>query len=526
MTQLLRVEAIRAIEQTALAHLPTGTLMTRAAEAVAEQSVRLLRRLPPKTSVVALVGPGNNGGDALIATLMLRQRGFAARALALTPAAPQTPDAQWAWTQAAQAGLVPELMGDTFDTFGTQRVQSCLFIDGLFGIGLRRGLEGEALRWCQLLNRHEALVVAIDVPSGLNADVGCVLGGAAGSAIRATHTVTMIADKPGLHTGSALEYVGQVSVASLGLETTQPWPSEISAAHVGALLDADAVSDWIPRRSADSHKGRFGSVRVIGGAPGMQGAALLAARAAQSSGAGKVAIEGHEAGLHDLSQPQLMSALPGQSLTGVDSIVIGCGMGLSERARQRLRDVIDTDAALVMDADALNLVADDKFGCTSRATLKRQGPTVITPHPLEAARLLGTDARLVQSDRLTSAHALATRLNAVVVLKGAGSIISDPAGRWAISQAGDASLATAGTGDVLAGVIGGLMAQGLNAWQASCLGVWCHGRAGEHWRATQGPAAIGLSAGELPALIRGILNRHAGRLRQERLQGLPNGFQH
>ncbi len=506
MSRLLCVEAIRAIEHEALRHKPAGSLMQQAAEAVAVQAARLLRSLPPQTPVCALVGPGNNGGDALIAALRLRQRGFSVRALAIAQPAARAPDAQWAWRTAEQAGLTPSIVTDPTETMQAQQVQATLFIDGLFGIGLTRGLEGAALRWCQMLNAHRASVIAIDVPSGIDADRGCIVGGARDAAIRATHTVTMIADKPGLHTGVALEYVGQLRLADLGLVTDVLPINMTDKGLVGDLLDAKAVRSWVPRRHADSHKGRFGTVRIIGGASGMRGAALLAARAAQCVGAGKVAIEAPDSWLHDPAQPQLMAAAPGQSLTDVDAVVIGCGLSRTDWASQRLREAVGASAALVLDADALNILADEGYGCADGRAFDRGTSTVVTPHPLEAARLLRTEVQQVQSDRIASAQTLALRLQAVVVLKGAGSVIASPSGQWAISGAGDASLASAGTGDVLAGAIGALMAQGLSAWQAAGLAVWCHASAGERFRTNQARAAIGLSAAELPTLMRTVLN--------------------
>ena len=509
MSRLLCVEAIRAIEHEALRHKPAGALMQQAADAVAAQAARLLRSLPPQTPVCALVGPGNNGGDALIAALRLRQHGFSVRAIAIAPPAARATDAQWAWRTAEQAGLRPAIVTDPAETTQAQQVQATLFIDGLFGIGLTRGLEGAALRWCQMLNAHRATVISIDVPSGIDADRGCVVGGARDAAIRATHTVTMIADKPGLHTGLALEHVGQLSIADLGLVADALPTNMASRKLVGELLVAAAVRSWVPLRYADSHKGRFGTVRIIGGASGMRGAALLAARAAQCMGAGRVAIEAPDSWLYDPAQPQLMAAAPGHSLADVDAVVIGCGLGRADWARQRLHEAVADNSALVIDADALNILADHGYGYRHEQALGRGGSTVVTPHPLEAARLLATEVQQIQSDRIAAARTLASRLQAVVVLKGAGSVIADPSGQWAISGAGDASLASAGTGDVLAGAIGALMAQGLTAWQAAGLAVWCHAKAGERFRVSQAPAAIGLSAAELPTLMRTVLNHFA-----------------
>jgi hydroxyethylthiazole kinase-like uncharacterized protein yjeF len=499
---LLRSPAIRAIERDALARTAPGTLMARAALAVADAAEGLLRQRPAGTPVHAFCGPGNNGGDALLAAILLHQRGFAARAFELadigTGPAGHPADAARVREQAHALGLAPEPVASETAlrllVGGTSPDQPPLLLDGLFGIGLGRPLAGLAETFCWLLAELRPLVVAIDVPSGIDADTGAVVGGAGARAVQATLTITMIADKPGLRTGAALDHVGRVEVAGLGIEV----PPDPSGA--GCLIDRQAAALLLPARSRDSSKGRFGSVLVAGGGSGMAGAALLAARAAQYAGAGKVAIVSPDAPVFDPGQPQLMSHRPGQAIDPRATLVAGCGLGTGERAQALFERLLAGRQALVLDADALNLLA----GNGDPVPPAGRPLPVLTPHPLEAARLAGSDVGAIQADRVAAACTIAAARHAIVVLKGAGSVIAAPNGGWAIIDSGGPALASAGSGDVLAGLIGGLLAQGLPAWDAAALGCWTHGAAGDLWSRSRAHAA-GLSAAELPRLARRVL---------------------
>jgi ADP-dependent NAD(P)H-hydrate dehydratase / NAD(P)H-hydrate epimerase len=524
---LLSTDRIRAIERDALAATGEGALMQRAARAVADACARQLRALPARTPVLALIGPGNNGGDALLAAMMLRALGYQVDALAPSaapPSAAQAPDAarvRARWD--AQGGRL-----EPADRLAALLAQRPLVIDGLFGIGLVRPIERDSPpgRIVQAVNDAGLPVVAVDVPSGLNADRGCVVGD--GVAMQATVTVTMIADKPGLRTGAGAALAGCVVVADLGLASMPGEPGD-----VGRLLSAPDFAGAIAPRARDAHKGRFGDVLVVGGAEGMRGAALLAALGAQAVGAGRVIVgqlphgdrPSHGGGATadtqgpPLLHPELMTRAlgAGGDLGSADAITVGCGLGTGDVARRLLQAAIAHPAALVVDADGLNLIAAD--GALRQALQQRATPgcaTVLTPHPLEAARLLGTDTMTVQRDRITAACRIADGTGAVVLLKGAGTVVAEPGGRWTINASGGPILSVAGTGDVLAGAIAGLLAgaitaqvaQVTHAAHAARLGAWLHGAAGDALASRADyHAGIGLAASRLAEAIRERINQ-------------------
>ncbi len=503
MSALFPTDSLRRLEAAALADLPPGTLMARAAEAVAAVTARLARTLAPGRPVLALAGPGNNGGDALLAAALLRERGYPCSAVALRGAPPSCGDAAGAWRSAQAAGLRIEPPG----ALDARLAVAPIVIDGLFGIGLDRPLAGDARRFCEAVAQAALPVVAVDLPSGIDADTGAIVGGPAGCAMRATRTVTMIADKPGLRTGTALDHVGTVEVAALGLEAAREASAREAGTAIGRLFDAGSAAAMLAPRARDSNKGSFGSVLAYGGARGMRGAALLAARGAQALGAGKVFVGSPDGEPFDPGQPQLMTAPAEPDFGACDAVAIGCGLGRSELARQRLAAALAAAPALTIDADALNLIAADPSLLAARPVA---APTrcVMTPHPLEAARLLGCEAAQVQADRRAAAAALAQRYRMVVLLKGAGSVVADPGGAWWIVGAGSPALASAGTGDVLAGMISALLARGHDGSRAACLGAWLHGRAGMHFELAHGHAE-GLSAAELPQWVREALHETA-----------------
>jgi hydroxyethylthiazole kinase-like uncharacterized protein yjeF len=567
--RLLRTDAIRAIEAQGLAATGTGVLMSRAAQALADVCAQHLRRLPAGTPVLALAGPGNNGGDALLAALALHARGWSVQALALSADEPSAPDARraWrAWRTQRDACWAPDQLEPWLRSL---QGRSALVIDGLFGIGLTRGLSGPARQIAESLNARRTLtVIAADVPSGIDGDTGAVIGDAMSIAIRASVTVTFIADKPGLHTGAGLVHAGQVIVADLGLPNDSAWtvhddrvgsstetPRSGSPLSQGLCIDTALAQALLPTREADSHKGRHGDVLVVRGAPSMQGASILALLGAQAVGAGRLTLGIDQADLPGAAgaslirslQPELMTRLlqidpapaaePGASdrdgsqqlalnaLGMAHALVAGCGLGRRPAAQRTLDTVLSHPAALVLDADGLNIVAESARGPELIADRAGSGlQTVLTPHPLEAARLLGASTSEIQRDRIGAAAQLAARTHAIVVLKGAGTVIAWPAkdsvtasqperwlhASWAISTRGGPLLAVAGTGDVLAGVIGGLLAQGVRARDAACLGVWLHGAAAD--ALTEDPAwagGIGLPASRLPESIRAVINQLA-----------------
>jgi hydroxyethylthiazole kinase-like uncharacterized protein yjeF len=337
----------------------------------------------------------------------------------------------------------------------------------------------------------------LDVPSGLDADTGGVIG-PDGVAVRATHTITFLGDKPGLHTGDGCDHAGRVHVNRLGADGLHT-----EAAH-GRLNAPALFAAYLTPRRNNSHKGSHGDIAVLGGARGMAGAGILAARAALFAGAGRVFVAAVDPGPGlDPLQPEIMFRDAMDFAFDGRTVVAGPGMGDSAGATHLLAKVIDGTGPLLVDADALNLCAASPDLAARLAA--HDGEVVITPHPLEAARLLGVTAAIVQADRLENARELAQRLNAVVVLKGAGSVIARPDGEIALNATGNPGLATGGTGDVLAGLIGTLLGQGWPAWEAALAGTWLHGAAADRLVAS-GAGPIGLTAGELPRAIRAELN--------------------
>jgi ADP-dependent NAD(P)H-hydrate dehydratase / NAD(P)H-hydrate epimerase len=466
--------------------LPLGTLMERAGRAAAQW---LDRRLPPRPgSFLVLCGPGNNGGDGYVCARMLRELGHAC--ICWAPAACVTQDgrrAQAAWSEAGGESIPDLPKSRRFD----------LIVDAMFGIGLSRPLSGPYLDASNWVNQSDVEVVALDVPSGLDADSGIWVGDVAG--VRAQATLTFLGDKPGLHMSDGCDAAGTVVVDHLGIETSQA---------PGRLNGPDQFAAILKRRDCNSHKGRYGSVAVIGGDVGMTGAALLAGRAALRLGAGRVYVccIGDPDLRVDPICPELMIRSLDQ-LPQVQVSVIGCGLGTSERARRALRQALGTDTPLVVDADALNLIATDEP--LRQALAGRQAPCVLTPHPGEATRLLAdVPAIHVNADRIAAAVALAQTLRSTIVLKGAGTVIvdrSDHGEPYWINPTGGPALATAGTGDVLSGMIGALIAQGFPIRTSTLAAVWLHGRAAE----VHG-ADLGLLASEVPQLAARELARLRG----------------
>ncbi len=455
-TPLLSVAELRTIEKSAQSDLPPGTLMARAGAAIAGRIDALQPGKP--LSICVIAGPGNNGGDGYVAARALLDAGH--RVTCVQVAKPAAADARNALANWKSSGGKTRMDLPTEQDFD-------VIVDALLGTGQTRPLQGALLAAAQWINEQRTHVIAIDVPSGLDVDRGCWAGGVGG--VYASETITFIADKPGLHTGDGVDAAGNVTLDKLGVEP---------ASTRTMLADPSDFPEIVAPRRRNTHKGSYGNALIIGGGAGMVGAALLAARAALTIGAGRVYIDciGAPEFRVDLFQPELMFR-PYASIENPHSIVIGCGLGKSDAARRALQWALDSDAALIIDADALNLLSQGP--ALSECLAARNVTTVLTPHPLEAARLLQASADDVQADRITHARELATRYRSIVVLKGAGSVSVHVNGRCAINPTGSPALATAGTGDVLAGLLGGLLAQHFDPWQATLAATWLHGRAGE-----------------------------------------------
>lgn len=491
-TDLFSVSQIRAIEQAALDSLPQGTLMQRAGAAVASAAARLLSGTHPAHLLVA-AGPGNNGGDALEAAALLAAAGHdVCIAMPLLPSA-MPADAQLS-LEKARNSAAHFLAADTI----LNQTPWDLVIDGLFGIGLARPLENQFAELADHLNSLTCPVLAIDIPSGLDADHGTVVGDN-GVAVRASATVSFIADKPGLHTAQGRDYAGEVFIESLGInDSLYPQP-------LAQLNGVRLFKSLLAQRLHASHKGSYGDLTVIGGAHGMGGAVLLAARMGAMAGAGRVyaGFLGATPAFDPL-HPELMCREAATLALTTGAVVAGPGLGQSREAQDALARVLGSDLQLVLDADALNLIAAEP--ALQQQLRQRRAGAVLTPHPLEAARLLGTTAASVQADRLSAARTLATSLQSVVILKGSGSVIANPQGQLVINPTGNPALATAGTGDVLSGLCGSLLAQQWPIWEAALASVWLHGGAADTMVA-KGIGPRGITAGEFLPYIRSALNQ-------------------
>lgn len=435
-------------------------LMQRAGQA-AWQCV--LQHWPQARRIVVVCGPGNNGGDGYVLARLARQSGREVSVLHLPDAAPRTPLAQRACIDYLAIGGHVELSLNCL-------AQADLIVDALYGIGFSRAPEAADVALIETVNRAGAPVLALDVPSGVDA----VSGNVPGSAVRADCTLQFIVAHQGLHTGAALEYVGQLLLDDLDVP---------AAAFDGVVATAlrwpqSLLARYLPPRRLNTHKGESGHVLCIGGNHGSGGAVMLAAEAALRSGAGLVSVATRAAHVAPLLVrcPEAMphaientvELMPLLARAGV--VAIGPGLGQDDWARGLYSTALSCGKPLVIDADALNLLA---------AALQPLAHTILTPHPGEAARLLATDTASVQGDRFAAARALAERYSAVVVLKGAGTVVAAPGQVTRVIPAGNPGMAVGGMGDLLTGVIAALCAQGLSLFDAASAGALLHALAGD-----------------------------------------------
>ena len=477
------VHATRQIEQIAGSSLPPHTLMARAGEAIACLTEALA---PHAQTLWVACGPGNNGGDGLVAATLLhkhqQQRGLNRRICLTLEGDPDKlpPDASDALQSALASGLSLRIQPPAQYDFA---------IDALLGIGASREPEGNLANLLSRLRNSHSPVLAVDVPSGLMADTGVLLGQSATPAA-ARYTLSLLTLKPGLFTGDGRDAAGDIWFDSLGVGP------EMAAPATALLYATKPDTARAPRRHA-SHKGSYGDVLVIGGqglgvnGVAMCGAPLLAARAAIRSGAGRVFLILLEECLPeyvvDPLQPELMfrtlAAAHRDNLMERSAVVCGCGGG--EALVPVLPTVLSDARTLVLDADALNAISADarlQVGLSDRQT--RSCTTVVTPHPLEAARLLGCSTQQIMADRMLAATELSQRFGVICVLKGSGTVIAAPGKPPTINASGNAALATAGTGDVLAGILGASLAMsggGAGAHAATLNSVFEHGRLAEEW---------------------------------------------
>ena len=510
---LFSVAATRVLEQHAQTQLAPHTLMQRAGLAVARLALALR---PHAQCIWVACGPGNNGGDGFEAAMHLHQWG---KHVVLTwtgmshgkTALP--PDAQASYARALAAGV-------TLAKHPPPDFDFC--IDALLGIGASTSADTKhpvntfIQQWLCIMQASGKPMLAVDIPTGLNADTGhstpmpspeaatkSIAGhvhkqGSAADFLPdfQRFTLSLLTLKPGLFTASGRDSAGQVWFDDLGVQCVGA-----AASPTATLLGKDDIS-YRPKSAApqSSHKGSFGDVAVLGGESTphshMAGAALLAARAALHAGAGRVfvALLGDSAISIDPQQPELMFRSP-DALDFKNQVIV-CGCGGGEAIKSVLAKVLSNAPRAVLDADALNAIANDSSLQTLLIARRGRGyKTILTPHPLEAARLAGTTAAAVQADRLAAACQLAERFQCTVVLKGSGTVIATPGELPRINASGNALLATAGTGDVLAGMVGAYLAAGLSAFEAACGAVFVNGDLADVWL-TQRPGEV-LTASKL-----------------------------
>jgi len=501
MRRAYQVAAVRAAERALMDLLPDGTLMRRAAASLASAGVALLTRRPGHVygaRVVVLAGSGDNGGDALYAGALLARRGAAVTAIAAGPKAHEGGAAE---LRAAGGGLTGDL-GDAADLLA----RADLIIDGLLGIGGRGGLREPFAGLARQAGQADGTVVAVDLPSGIDADTGAVDG----PAVRADATVTFGAIKPGLLIDPGAGHAGTVEFVDIGLG---PYLEEEPAV---LAPQRDDVSELLPRPGPESDKYRRGVLGLLAGSDRFAGAAVLATGGAVHGGAGMVRVVTANvpaAAVRQAWPEAVLTVHPDQgdwdllgSVGRVQAWVAGPGMGTGEDAAARLAAILGTDLPVLVDADGLTILSETK------GLLPRAAPTLITPHAGELARLLGSDPASVEARRLEHARRAAGDLGVTVLLKGSTTVVAQP-GRPTVlvNPTGTPWLATAGSGDVLSGLAGALLAQGLEPAQAGIAAAYLHGMAARLAAAGQGSygtaeAPIGASdvVRALPAAFRSL----------------------
>ena len=479
---------VRALDAYAIEKLgvPGYTLMKRAGEA----ALRYLRtRFPVAHRIVIVCGAGNNGGDGYVLARFAHAAGLTVTTLAAVPPDALRGDARRAFEDLRASGtqVLP---------YSPQRLaEGEVIVDALLGTGLRGPAREEAARVIRDINSSGRPVLAVDVPSGLDSDTGVPLG----EAVRADCTVTFVGLKTGLFIGDGPEFTGTVFFDDLEIA---PQAAGGHPPRLERILES-AVQQALPRRARSSHKGDFGRVLIVGGGPGMPGAVRLAGEACLRVGAGLVTVAVAPENVPAISsgRPELI-CLPLEDTGALaeageraDVIAIGPGLGRTPWARSALETVLRCGKPLVVDADALNIVAE------SRAAGREDW--ILTPHPGEAARLLGVEPREIQRDRLAALEHLVARYRGTVVLKGAGTLVGAPGRTPALCERGNPGMATAGMGDVLTGTIAGILGQCHDAWLAARVGVLVHAMAGDSAART---GQRGLLASDVARELRNCVN--------------------
>ncbi|TDO08665.1 MULTISPECIES: NAD(P)H-hydrate dehydratase [Halomonas] len=485
---LYRADQVGELDRRTIASGIDGFALMQRAAAAAWHS--LTHVWPGVHRITVLCGGGNNGGDGHVLAALAAAEGYTVQRLLLKPIEELTGDAARAAEMASAAGVGSQAWREGMPFEGE------VIVDALLGTGLSGEVRGTIRDAIAAVNASGLPVMAIDIPSGLHADTGAVLG----VAVKATRTVTFIGDKLGLHTGAARDHVGELDFRPLAVSAE----AQTDIVPAARLLDAGMISAWLPPRQRCAHKGEFGHALVLGGAPGFGGAALIAAEACARLGAGRISLatapEHVTASL--VRRPEVMvhgvrgAGDLGELLEKADILVVGPGLGQGSWGQGMLQAALASATPLVVDADALNLLA-------SRFSGHRRDDWILTPHPGEAARLLGLSAGEVEADRPAAARELQRRFGGVVVLKGAGTLVAGPE-QLAVCPHGNPGMASGGMGDALSGMLGGLLAQGLPLETSARLAVLVHALAAD--MAAEDGGERGLLAGDLASYAQLLIN--------------------
>lgn len=463
---LYTASEVYALDDAAIAGgIPSIQLMKRAGRAAFDL---LVERFPAPELISVYCGAGKNGGDGYVLAALAAQRILPVHVIQLTAPEKLTGEARQAYEFAVQEGvkIIPFAQ--------TSAPESGVIVDGLLGIGLRGAPAGEFVAAIEQINHSRLPVLALDIPSGLNADTGAV----AGAVVQAQLTIPYIALKRGLLTGRGPAVAGELVLANLDIPAT----TYDIVSPTSERLSLNELLPLLAPRAADAHKGDFGHVMVIGGDTGYGGAALMAAEAAARTGAGLVSIATRPEHIPAIlaRRPEIMACgvVSGQELEPLLArptlLVVGPGLGRSPWSEQMLQQAVKSGLPLVLDADALNILAEGRVvpAGSKRGTVN--SPWILTPHPAEAARLLGITTAEVQADRFAAVWAISERYSASVILKGAGSLVASTEGLIGVVTDGNPGMASGGMGDVLSGILGGLVAQGLSAQDGARLGAVIH----------------------------------------------------
>jgi NAD(P)H-hydrate epimerase len=511
--KLVTAEQMRGLDNAAINtfKIPSLELMENAGRRTVE--IMLDKYGEPQGKKVAIfVGPGNNGGDGLVIARLLAARMASPIVFLCLPAEKLKDDAAVNYSRVHE---FPVEIIEVSDAAGLQEIPAVLaecwaVVDAIFGTGLTRDVTGIFASAIHLINAAPCPVVAVDIASGLNADSGKVLG----SCVQADITVTFGQAKIGQVIHPGREYTGVLVIADIGIPEKAAAEADIRF----ELLDK-SVGKWLPSRIPQAHKGTYGHLLIMAGSTGKTGAALLCSLGALRCGTGLVSLcvpydlnHIFEASLWEAMTIPLQSAAQGilsiedykviqETLCNKEALAIGPGVGTAEETAELMKKLYaEIEIPMLVDADALNILASDT-GLLNNAP----GPRILTPHPGEMARLTGRTSSQIQENRLEITREFAVQYKVHVVLKGADTLVCDPEGKLAVNPSGNPGMACGGMGDVLTGVIGGFLAQGLSPWQASCLGVYSHGLAADRLAAETSAGYLASEvAHELPYVLEDI----------------------